>query len=278
MLSGLYPYSENTYVGNPISIGPGWLILHTPFVAIHLYILASVFFIALNGILIVYLTGHYRGVTLMSFLLASSLLFWERFVTGTDMLTMGAVSASAVSLFFISKLLKRRWIIMCGIILAVLVCSSRIPLVYLSVVFGGIGLVFGKKRGILIGVVILSGALLLLLLFYLWQPESYSILHVITKAYRLLHSWGMLVNAAVSIFCIYLAIVHFYKTRNLSNAYLALAIAWLIPFGVMSIADIIYRNWDWRMWEGSNYFLPAIMALATWGAIRSCGSSQIVLR
>lgn len=43
MLSGFYPYSENTYLGNPISTGPGWLILHTPFVAIHMYILASIF-------------------------------------------------------------------------------------------------------------------------------------------------------------------------------------------------------------------------------------------
>mgnify|MGYP004181519497 FL=1 len=91
ILEGISPYSVTSYLGNPISAGPGWIILLLPLSAFNLY-----WVITPLSLLILIYSNYISGrsiyyTNILICLLCSSLAFWEILVVGSDFIAFSAL-------------------------------------------------------------------------------------------------------------------------------------------------------------------------------------------
>ena len=126
LISGSYPYDENTYLNGPISTGPGWLVLVMPF-----GLWRGIYPLLIPTVLLVVVTLLRKNPALLgtagAFLLILTLSpsFIEAAVTGHDLPAVGSIIA--ILLFFWRKNIQRP-IKAVGVgILAGLVLTSRVP-------------------------------------------------------------------------------------------------------------------------------------------------------
>ena len=259
LLSGRNPYEQQTYFGNPKSPGPGWIILVLPFVVAKVYFLLTPLSALVNALFVKKITGSYRNANLFIFLLMTSLGFWETMIVGSDLWAIGFSLAITLMLLFeySSSRLSR---IVIGT-LSAFVCSSRIVFAYLIPVMS----IFLYKRDKKAGTeFLLTGATTLLALhgiFFYWDPELYSPLHLLTKGNNLMawhHKWGCVIVTAAGLLYVICSAVN-----QIESWLKCLFITLFIPLAFTSWSDLVSRNYSFSECLGSNYLIVTIPVLLT---------------
>jgi len=101
LISGRNPYEARTYFHiNPISPGPGWIILNIPFTLTGLYFLLVPTYLFTLLFFIKKISKGYYLPNIFLVLCISSLAFWETTVVGSDMFAIGVLLTLAFASFF----------------------------------------------------------------------------------------------------------------------------------------------------------------------------------
>ena len=257
LLAGKAPYEGRTYYkSNPISPGPGWIILNIPFSHKNLYFLLTPFYLLVLALLIKKITGSYFFANLLVVLCMSSVGFWETMVVGSDLFAAGAVFVFCLYLF--QRYLPGPGIpAVLGIFLLGFAATSRIIFLYCC----GIIAVFCWKskgtRALFYPFISIIIAVLLHSAFYSWSRGVYTPLHLLGKGSMLLPS----AFKYIALICVGASL--FLSLRNVKNELGSwLFYFWLcliIPMFFVSMGDlIVLRKYNFGLWEGANYLLVAL--------------------
>jgi len=265
LISGKNPYEAHTYFpGNPLSPGPGWLIMNLPFTTSGLYCLLTPFYISVLGLLIRKLSAGYYAANVFLILCSSSLAFWETMVAGSDLFAVGALFT--VCLYFVyAGFGKSKLLSFLSAMLLALAATSRIIFAYIIAVMGILLWRRSGKKYIGFLVFSLVFAVLLHLIFYLWNPGSYTPLHLIRKGNRLM-------PFALKIPCIILSLSFilrtFFKAKTRFDSWLFYF--WLcmaIPISCVSFGELIVRGFNLTLWEGANYLIVLMLIYVVYFAL-----------
>lgn len=248
--AGHYPYAHKTYLNNPISPGPGWVILFLPVTVLGIYPLVipgCVFGIAY---LIYRLTESVTKSNLFLWLLFSSPLFWETTFQGSDLLPLGCgfVLGSLLLYFLWGKNIY--WDFAISLFIAFML-TSRIILagyVFIWACFLKQRLRFGAVVGLL---VIASHGL-----FWVWNPSLYSPLHVIDKGQTIFTVYHLIAALLISGIAVVYALLNLQTT--LESWLYALWMCIFVPLGLVSLAQLRAVHYDFARWEGATYQMIAI--------------------
>jgi len=244
------------YPSNPISPGPGWISLNIPFAATGFYFLLTPFYLLLLTLLLKKLTEGFYLSNLFILLCMSSFAFWETMVVGSDMFAVGALLTLCVYLFHV-YLYKNIFLLFISAILLGFAATSRIIFIYC---IGLIGLLFWRKyglRSIIYSTISLVTALLLHAIFYFWNPNKYSVFHVVAKN-------SMLFSPAFKLLGLFsiLGVLFFTYRNTIDRLGSRMFFFWLclvVPLIFASMGDLItLRKFDFSIWEGANYLIVAL--------------------
>lgn len=265
LISGENPYNGRTYLGNPISAGPGWVILLLPFTVTHLYFMVTPVFVTISGLLVNRLTGSpYKGNLFLA-LLMSSLGFWDLMVVGSDLWALGCALLFCLTLLFSCR--DKQWFHGVAVAFVVaMVVSSRIVFAYVIPILG----VFLWKSDRTAGMrFVLSGLAVLVgihFLFYVWAPEQYAPLHLLYKGNELLAGklgWACMACTAAALLYAAFAVQDSFDSW-LFNFWLCL----IVPMVFVSAADLTAKRYALSLWEGSNYLAVAVPVYLTYACLR----------
>ncbi len=254
ILRGESAYHLKTYLGNPISPGPGWALISLPFVAFHLYALFTPASLLLGGLIIKRYSGEYAKANLFLLFWMSSLIFWEISVVGSDMVALGIF-------FVVAILLSHRIILKTSLefylvaILTGLLITSRINFFYLGIL---LGVFIGKqniRQGILFGVISTATGFLLHGLFMLMTDGFYSPLHLILLPKPFINSTVLIIGVILCAITGVLTLIYL-KPTILSWLFWGW-ICILMPALIMSLAELFFLKFDFAIWEGANYLFVA---------------------
>jgi len=254
ILRGESAYHLKTYLGNPISPGPGWALISLPFVAFHIYALFTPASLLLGGLIIKQYSGEYAKANLFLLFWMSSLIFWEISVVGSDMVALGIF-------FVVAILLSHRIILKTSLefylvaILTGLLITSRINFFYLGIL---LGVFIGKqniRQGILFGVISTATGFLLHGLFMLMTDGFYSPLHLILLPKPFINSTVLIIGVILCAITGVLTLIYL-KPTILSWLFWGW-ICILMPALIMSLAELFFLKFDFAIWEGANYLFVA---------------------
>jgi hypothetical protein len=256
------PYALRTYYGNPISAGPGLVLLLLPFLSMDRYFLITPLMLAAVAYTLYRISGSFYQANLFLGLCLSSLAFWETMVAGSDLFVVGGFMVLCLA-FFYSKLEKNTLYLVCGILFLALIATTRVVFLYLPPLYS---LFLWKRRpwlGYTVFIFALFGALLLHGIFYFWDPPNYTPLHLVGKGGLLLPGYLKisLIICALAIGWLTLKNV----TDNLVSWLFYLWLALFTPLAFITFADLMYRrHFDFAAWEGANYLLVPLAALVSY--------------
>lgn len=273
LLSGKYPYEARTYhPGNPISAGPGWIILNMVFSLKGLYFLLTPFYILLLVLLLRKISGGFYLSNLFILLCMSSLAFWETMVVGSDMFAIGALFVLCLCGTFLSQAKPKvlfLWMLLFGFAL-----TSRVVFLYLALVVAILMWRSSGAKNLVYLLIALMVALGLHSLFYYWSPAHYDPLHLLSKGSGLL-------TPILKILCIFTLIASviyaFFKATNKLTSWLLMFFLCLaIPLIFVSFGDLmISRQFHLADWEGANYLIVPIPVFLTYFVLRYCKDEKI---
>lgn len=256
------PYAERTYYGNPISTGPGLVLLLLPFLTFERYFLITPLVLAAVAYTLYRISGSFYPTNLFIGLCLTSPAFWETMVVGSDLFVIGGLLVLCLALLY-TKIEQNRLYLICGILFLVLAATSRVVFLYLVPL---IGLFLWKRRpslGYTVAIFGLSGALLLHGLFYFWDPPNYTPLHLIGKGGVLLPGYFKIVLLLSALTVGWLTLTK--VSDNLVSWLFFLWLGLLIPLAFAAFGDLVYqRNFQFAAWEGANYFLVSLAALVSY--------------
>ncbi len=265
----LSPYAERTYMGNPISTGPGLVILLWPFLSFSRYFLITPVVLVGIGYVLFRISGSFCRANLFMALCLSSLAFWETMVVGSDMFAIGGLCVLCLVLIYYKIESNIAYTIL-GILMLALCATSRIIFLYLVPL---VGLFLWKRRpslGLVVGGFSLLGALLIHVGFYLWDPPNYTPLHLLAKGGGLLPNY---LKAGLLLASLAVAWLTFSKvTDNLTSWLLFLWIGLVTPLAFVASGDLwVHRHFDFALWEGANYLILPFPALVAYIALKARG-------
>lgn len=260
LISGKNPYDGLTYFGNPLSPGPGLVILALPFTVSHIYFLLTPVFVVISAVLVGKSSGSNRKANLFMLLLMSSVGFWETMVVGSDLWAVGCLFLICVILLF--KSINGRLLFKLAIaVIVAMAASARIIFAYIIPLFG----IFVWKQNKVESVrfVICAGILFFILhgIFYYREPQLYTPLHLLTKGNNLLAGYLKWICLIASFGGILYAVVT--VRTSLESWIVSLFICLMIPLCFVSLGDLILRGYSLSSWEGSNYLIVTIPLLVT---------------
>jgi hypothetical protein len=184
LLAGHYPYSANTYLGNPPTPMLGALVLASPFYLLGnsalqnlLWIPAFVFWCA------TIFKDRMTAISyLMLFLLACPAAMQD-FVTGGDYLINAMYVAIAMHLVISAQASKTLWLRRgAEIFLAISISSRPIYVMAVPVLAGVINNIAGFRRMVEFVLVVLLVCVLLNVPFFLYDPSRFPTVHLSAKA------------------------------------------------------------------------------------------------
>jgi hypothetical protein len=249
LIKGMSPYAASTYLNNPISTGPGLVILGIPFASKTLYFLFTPVFMALVGILLFLRFKSWAAPNLFLMLMMSTPVFWNRMVTGSDFLAIGSLFIICNLLLFYSW--KNAWAKAFIIIFTVLSTSSRLVFLYLILVFGIFLWRRNKSDAIMFTILSWAGTGCLNLAFYLRDPNNFTPVHIIGKGIQILRGSGLIVWTIVA--CFIGAVVIFSLARNsLERWMLLLFVSVFVPLCLLSLGSL--TSFKIGYWQGAQYF------------------------
>jgi hypothetical protein len=256
------PYAKTTYLGNPCSPGPGWVLLLAPVLTDARYFLVAPLSLTAAAYAVYKIGRNVYAVNLFLLFCMSSVAFWETTVVGGDLFSVGCVLCLCLALLYVD--VGRRsvawWI---GLVLLALIATARIVFICLAPL---ISLFLWKRRsqlGYLALVVGLGGALALNGLFFLWDPANYTPLHLIRKGAVLL--FGPL--RVISIIAVpVIAWITISKVRDSFSSWLRYTwVALMTPLALVALGDLIrIRHWDLASWEGATYLTAPLPLLVSY--------------
>jgi len=255
LVRGKNPYQAHTYFySNPISPGPGWIILCFPFTLLKgLYFLLTPFYIILLLLLLRRITGSYFSGNIFLILCLSSLAFWETMVAGSDMFAIGALFTLSVCAVFYS-IEKGGILLFLSMLLLGFAATSRVVFIYIIPVIGILLFRRSKFKHLVYLLAALAIAILLHLIFYLWNTASYTPLHLLAKGGRLLASG--LKPCAVILTLAVLTVTYLKVKSNISSWLFFFCLSLAVPLFFVAIGDLVnMRNFNFALWEGANYLL-----------------------
>jgi hypothetical protein len=258
------PYSVVLFDGAPISPGPGWILLNSPFSLNNLIILLTPTYLLIACICIARLDKAHAFF--FSLLLLASLNFLQLSIVGHD---LQAISLALVSLTLaLSRYHANKSLFVIIAILASLVATARAPLVVAPVVMGICLATIDRAHGLKFAMLSTSIAVLVHFIFYIWvikQGLFYQPLHVFGRA---LHS-GSPTLLGLGVF-IWVAFAIFMQRRLTKDPSTWLLFTWVVlsvPFAFVGIGELIregiFSLKAWAAWEGKGYVmftLPLLVA------------------
>jgi len=261
LASGRDPYLAKTYfTSNPLSPGPGWVILNTPFTLTGLYFLLTPFYLFLLAFILRKISGGFSLSNLFLLLCISSPVLWETMVVGSDMFSIGALFVLSVFLLYSGK---RPLVLFLSALLFGFAATSRIIFLYLIAI---IALFFWKRdglKGLIYPLVSLVVSLGLHFIFFLWNPHSYTPLHLLGKGNMLLGPGFKLAAVIFTFTALLLALLHLRDKLSSWLFYFWLCVA--VPLFFVSLGDLVtLRNYNFSLWEGANYLIVALPIFLTY--------------
>lgn len=265
LFSGHFPYSVLTYLHNPISPGPGWILMTMPFTLTGLYVLFVPFVTTMSAFFIRKITNSTRLANLYLIFLFSSLSFWQTSVTGIDYVAVGMVFG-LVTMGVFSYWSTNRLVRWCFIILASLSATARVSFIYFGPLLG----VFLWKKNKIDGLYLAISTLVLTVLthvgFYLWDPAHYAPLHVFfdkpdAVPYFFLIATGL---------CFLIAVITLLRLKvTLSSWMFFLWLCLAAPLLILDLGAIIQNHWI--IAENLNMVAVIIMPIAAmWASMVWC--------
>jgi hypothetical protein len=254
LIVGKNPFWAHTYFfTNPLSPGPGWIILNLPFAIKGLYFFLTPFYIILLCLLLRRVTGSYFCGNIFLILCMSSLAFWETMVVGSDMLAIGILFILSIGAVFYS-MDKAGVPLFLSMLLLAFAATSRIVFIYIIPVMGVFFLRHSKFKHLIYLLAALAITVLLHLVFYFWDPVAYTPLHLLAKGSKLLTP-GLKLSAVLLTLAV-LIFTYLKVKNNISSWLLFFCLSLTAPLLFVSIGDLInVRNYNFALWEGANYLL-----------------------
>ncbi len=236
----------------PISPGPGWIIMNLPFTYSVSYFLFSPVYL----LILFFILKHYENSDSINnyflFFLSLSGVFWEMLFNGHDIIPL------SLSLFILTYLYlknikeKGLWVQFFTLSLFLgLVATGRIVfMIYPFFLFlAGLKINY-KKSGLLL--ILSSSVAGLLHLYYYSVNENYQPFHLISKAVNILGFYPLMAFGGL----LFLLFLLLFFNKKQFNAYLLISFLLsliLIPIGY---GDLLRVSFDFKVWEGANYIFP----------------------
>jgi hypothetical protein len=268
------PYASKTYLGNPQSAGPGWVLLTMPFSLAGAYRLFFPGLLACLGLALKLRTGSWRTGNLFLLLAFTGLIFWDLTAVGSDVLTWGC--AAALALILVEDFARRNPIHLTWLAMIVgCLATARIVFLPFPLLAGLFLWQRGdRKEALVIATGGIAVAVVLHLSFSLWTGGSYPPLHLIRKGSGLLDILPLWVLApAIAAGCFLVLLVYHLAKGGLDRWMLAAWVAFGLPLALISFSDLITRHFDFALWAGANYLGPALPFLLCWMAWEEQGAS-----
>jgi hypothetical protein len=266
---GHNPYEGSTYLHNPFSPGPGWILAVFPFSASGCYSLLTPAFVLLLWFCLRALTGSNVAANKAVALLATSPIFWELMVVGSDLIAVACLIVGTLTLVSLRWGRGVFWDSL-TIIAGVVLCTSRAVFLFLPIATATLFVVRRRTRAAVYTSVGIACSLGIHAIFYFWNHEQ--VQSITGMRYPPLHLFGKgnrLVPNSLKVACVCLLIGAFlYAVETYSSDVRRwLYLTWLllvIPLGFVSAGDLIFvDSWCWACWEGANYLvLPMTVYVA----------------
>lgn len=273
LLTGNSPYKAKTYFSNnPISPGPGWIILCLPFSANNLHFLLSPFYLFIIGLLLRKIDGTYCPANLFFLLSCTSLVFWETTLVGSDLFPIGA--AFLLCLYFSKAYLPKYSLnFLLSAVLFGAVSTSRIIFLYSIFLIFLLFFKFYKTKALVYSGISFITAVSLHYFFYLWNEKTYPPLHLLGKGSMLIPGFYKILTLALAL------VVLFVSFKKVKNNFCSLVfyfwLCLLIPLASVSIGDLInFRRYDFALWEGANYFIVLLPIYLTYFCLTLTGNEE----
>lgn len=253
----------------PISPGPGWVILNSPFIHYNIYFLFSPFYI----LLLFYTLKRYEQNNTLNnyflFVLCLSCLFWEMFFNGHDIIPLSF--SLFISAFVYMNYLKDNLSYFYTILIAVfvgLVSTSRIVFAIYPFILFFLGLRINQQKAWL--VLVISSVVCFGLHGYFYLINSYyQPFHLLIKAKNILGILPLSIFTFLFLFITYkLTLIKKEVDYNLIIA--AILSIFLLP---ISYGDLIRCSFEFKIWEGANYIFP-ILPFLIYYSVKKFGLSM----
>jgi hypothetical protein len=243
------PYIQETYLGNPIAPGVGWVLLASPFSLTGFY---SAFLPATLGIAIWSLRASrhsWARINQLILLLASSLCVWELIAEGNDYLPFALLTLSAF-LGLKSTTATRGKIILLTALIGAL-ATFRLPFLLLPALLGFCLLSSFPRRAMIVASFATVLAVLLHGAFMIITPAGYSPFHLLrAKAGNAFSTAGFFVAILLCVILALVMIVTWRRWPPLTHLGAGLAVPWTI----VSLADSGLPG-SVADWGGAGYFM-----------------------
>ncbi len=261
LFEGLNPYSDFLSDGAPVSPGPGWIIINSPFALTGAITFLVPFYLMLLSVLLA--KDSILSALSLIIMLFCSLNFLQMSFTGHDL------AAAAMALTAIVILVYRNSIpyYISGI-LAGMVCTARAPLALVPVLIALCMLKDKRRNALNFMTVSLMTCILLHFLFYalsVRQGFYYQPLHVFNRASSSIPLHFMLLSG---FFILTISALAFTKVRSsLSSWCFFIWITISLPFILTGFSELIRDGilhiGTWADWEGKGYVSFTLPLLIT---------------
>lgn len=183
LLGGLYPYSETTFLGLPISPLPGALFLAAPFYVLGQTAVQNLFWLAAGWFLLSRSSGGVKGASFwLGLMLVVSPVVLYSLLQGGDSLSNG-IYVLCILVAFVSRC-KIQSLGFMDLLVAIglgVALSSRLNFLALAPFIAGITLRIHPRKALLIGGLAALVFLLITVPFYLVAPAEFSPLHTMGR-------------------------------------------------------------------------------------------------
>lgn len=255
----------------PISPGPGWVILCSPFVLLNIYFLFTPFFVfILCLVLNKVFDNRVSNVSLL--FLSMSMLFWELILNGHDIFPLSAMLflCSVLVFQYVTKKVRMDALLLVSVLVGI-VSTSRIVFVFFPFLLAMFLWKFNRRNALVLFLTSMSVFLFFNLYFYSINTY-YQPIHLLDKAVRNIN-YGMIVVGSAG-FIIGL----FFQYRNLKNNIVSwnksLLVSFLVIFLPIASGDVIKSGFNFVTWEGANYLMPVIPFFILYLYFKTIDSSE----
>jgi hypothetical protein len=263
LMRGEHPYAEPTYLGNPLSPGPGWVVLHVPFVALGLYPFVPALAWAVLPLTAALASQERSKATMRTIVLsAAAPVLWHELITGSDLLTAGVIGAAAIVLSAAD--IPRRLRPLSIVALAAFM-TSRAPLLLGGAAF------YATSRAVRgaasIALYALAAAALAWAALFAIAPTDFSPFHLITRAPVMFPSAALAATLIATVAT--LAIVTRSAVVTTAHRLWNFGIVLLVPLSATAVMSLARADWDLASWVGASYLVPAAVPLLLASALEA---------
>lgn len=263
--AGLWPYdAASLWSNNPLSCGPGWVLLHMPFLAVLSYPMAMLALIGASFAAIAAYAGRRRAARFMV-LLALIPGFWQAVGNRVDFPTFALVLAALVTVRQASPAASRT-VRALAAFTALLTSHFRLPFLFIPAI-----LFSGRTRGAFwCAALVQAASLALWFAFYFYNAEAFvreGPMHVVSKSTLPLAPQSALALVVLGAGLL-LAVANRLKSRiPLDHLLLLYISAVIIPISVQNLLAAAGRHDSLvgvlQAWEGLSW-LTGTAAFAAW--------------